>query len=64
MTREQAQHVATLIQIANIAQEKGALKLGDAKQAIIAIDGLAPEVSSILNASHEHAAPVAVEAIA
>jgi hypothetical protein len=61
MTREQAQHVATLIQIVNIAQEKGALKLGDAKAAIIAIDGIAPEVSSILNASNE---PAAVEALA
>lgn len=62
MTKEQAQHVAQLIAIVNIAQEKGALKLGDAKAAIISIDALAPTLESILNPKQEPAAVLEAQA--
>lgn len=51
MTKTEAQHIATLIQLVNVAQQKGALTLGDAKLAIIAIDALAADVDRAMHGS-------------
>jgi uncharacterized protein (DUF2252 family) len=62
MTAEQARHIANLVQLINVAQQKGALSLGEAKVAIIAIDALAPELDRLLNVQQAAQAPQEAQA--